>query len=170
MLRRTRPMMTVVAALVSILVGCTCAVSSSEPVGQDAEYERVRVTYRNAETVLSGILWLPRNPGPHPALVIVDGSGKTRAERLEAWMEVLVDSGFTCLDLPQLLVDECSLCRQLVEVGLLFFVRGCLGKSPRAYRCRCLHSRSTARKLATACARYRCRSRRNCQHWQSVSA
>lgn len=90
-------MMTVVAALVSILVGCTCAVSSSEPVGQDAEYERVRVTYRNAETVLSGILWLPRNPGPHPALVIVDGSGKTRAGRLEAWMEVLVDLGFTCL-------------------------------------------------------------------------
>ena len=40
-------MIPVVAVLMSILVGCTNRVSSSEPVGQDAEYEKERVTYRN---------------------------------------------------------------------------------------------------------------------------
>ena len=97
MLRKTRPMIAVVAVFMSILVGCTNTASSSEPVGQDVEYEKEWVTYHNAGTVLSGILWLPKDPGPHPALVIVDGSGKTSAERLEAWMPVFVGLGFTCL-------------------------------------------------------------------------
>ncbi len=95
--RSIKPMIPVITVLISILVGCTNRTNSSEPVGQETEYKTERVTYNNAGTVLSGILWLPRNPGPHPALVFVDGSGKTRAENMEASIRVFVGLGFACL-------------------------------------------------------------------------
>ncbi len=97
MLRKVRWMNPVLTIFISILFSCTNSFSFSKSVEQISELKKERVTYRNAETLLSGILWLPGTPGPHPALVIVDGSGKTTAERMEASIRVFVDLGFACL-------------------------------------------------------------------------
>ncbi len=70
---------------------------SGDPEEQGAGYARERVTYSNGDILLSGILWLPQTPGPHPALVLVDGSGETTAERLKSWAEHYSRSGIACL-------------------------------------------------------------------------
>ena len=97
MLRRVKRTTSVVIVFMSLLVGCTNRTTTSEPIEPIAEYQKEKVTYHNAETLLSGILWLPKNSAPHPALVIVDGSGRTTAERMKASIRVFVDLGFACL-------------------------------------------------------------------------
>jgi len=97
MLNRIKWIIPVSTFFMSIQAGCANSTSSIEPMEPIAEYRKERVTYHNGDTLLSGILWLPGNPDPHPALVIVDGSGKTTAERMEASIRVFVDLGFACL-------------------------------------------------------------------------
>ena len=65
---------------------------------QSENYSSERVIYESEGINISGILWLPKGPGPHPALVLVDGSGTTKAERLKQWgVERFTKLGFACL-------------------------------------------------------------------------
>jgi pimeloyl-ACP methyl ester carboxylesterase len=49
--------------------------------GRFLAYGSENVRFRNGSVVLAGTLYLPRNPGPHPAVVIIHGSGReTRQE------------------------------------------------------------------------------------------
>ena len=60
-------------------------------------YKQTRVTYPSDGIELAGILWMPNNPGPHPALVLVDGSGKTTADDMAPWARRFTQLGFVCL-------------------------------------------------------------------------
>ena len=60
-------------------------------------YTHTRVTYPSDGIELAGILWTPNNPGPHPALVLVDGSGKTTAHDMAPWARRFSRLGFVCL-------------------------------------------------------------------------
>ena len=91
---------------VSVLVACTNDARPNGPAEPSAKYRRERVAYYSNEVLLSGILWLPNKPGPHPALVLVDGSGKTTAERLKSWAEYHVRSGIACLSYDKRGVGE----------------------------------------------------------------
>ena len=92
--------------IVSVLVACTNNAQPDGPAEQTAQYKRERVAYYSNETLLSGIFWLPNKPGPHPALVLVDGSGKTTAERMKGWAEYLVQLGIACLSYDKRGVGE----------------------------------------------------------------
>lgn len=98
--------MTWLLLVMSLLAGCASNTNTADPVELSTEYRVEDVTYPSEEITLSGILWLPENPGPHPALVIVDGSGKTRAGRLKDSIEVFVDLGFACLSYDKRGVGE----------------------------------------------------------------
>ncbi len=72
--------------------------AQQEPTGTSPpNYEHTRVTYHRDGIELAGILWTPNNPGPHPALVLVDGSGKTTADDMEPWARRFTQWGFVCL-------------------------------------------------------------------------
>ena len=81
---------------VSLVAQVACA--QEEPAERaDANYAKATVTYPSEGIQLSGIVWTPKTPGPHPVLVLVDGSGRTRAERMEPWVRRFTDMGFACL-------------------------------------------------------------------------
>ena len=91
--RRVSPLLLLVLTLILV---AACA-QNDPPVPEAASYDRERVVYASQDVQLSGILWMPRAPGPHPAIVLVDGSGQTTAERLEPWARRFTEWGLACL-------------------------------------------------------------------------
>ena len=86
--------------------GTTTDGTPAAHVGDDRCYDRERVAYASQAVQLSGILWTPQTPGPHPALVLVDGSGQTTAERLEPWARRFTEWGLACLSYDKRGVGE----------------------------------------------------------------
>ena len=88
------PLTTLAVLLLVVAAGC------ARDTGLEREapnYRKEAVTFASDGIQLSGILWTPKRPGPHPALVLVDGSGKTTAGGMEPWAHRFSGWGFACL-------------------------------------------------------------------------
>lgn len=103
MLRTRRPPRChVVSALVGALAalgafGCGCRDAQSTDPPATGGYTTQTVSYPSDDITLSGIMWHPPGAGPYPALVLVDGSGKTRAEDWAPWIAKFTGLGIACL-------------------------------------------------------------------------
>ncbi len=95
----------VLAIGISLMANGACA-EQRPPVPENAEYLSERVTFSSEGIKLSGILWTPRSPGPYPALVLVEGSGRTTADRMEPWARRFTEWGFACLSYDKRGVGE----------------------------------------------------------------
>ena len=90
------------AALTPVLLGPVVRLDgAAPPAGQLADrvelWRQEEVSFSGSGAVLSGTLYLPSSPGPHPALVFVHGSGPQT--RLDNWSmaDRFARAGIACL-------------------------------------------------------------------------
>ena len=66
------------ALIIRALILLTIALSSAGC----ARYRTEEVVVRSGETALGGTLYVPSGKGPHPAIVLIHGSGPSTRENL----------------------------------------------------------------------------------------
>lgn len=87
----------VALVLVASTCGSDCSDGGARVLPTHESYDRELVRFDSDGVGLTGILWTPREAGPHPALVLVDGSGRTTAEAFEPWVRRFARWGFASL-------------------------------------------------------------------------
>lgn len=81
------------------LIALTLALQAAVPRGDADPMRSEDVRYRSGDVELAALLMMPAEPGPHPAAVIIQGSGTS--DRTNGWAraiaEEIVDAGFAVL-------------------------------------------------------------------------
>jgi len=71
------------------------------PVGAQASSGQAPATFdvriTSADVTLAGVITLPEGPGPHPALLLVDGSGQTERSNMRELAAALAGTGYATL-------------------------------------------------------------------------
>lgn len=76
--------LTILLALALAAAGCT-------------RYRAEEVVVRNGETALGGTLYVPTGKGPHPAIVLIHGSGRSTRENTRFYGELFARNGVAAL-------------------------------------------------------------------------
>jgi fermentation-respiration switch protein FrsA (DUF1100 family) len=61
------------------------------------QFTEEAIEFRNGELKLGGDLLLPAGPGPHPAIVLIHGSGKATRDDLRIFASLFVSHGVAAL-------------------------------------------------------------------------
>ena len=90
-----RIQLTLVVVLIVCLSGC--GGSSAAQVQDNGAYSQTTFTYPSEGEDIAADLWLPAGSGPHPAVVMGHGSGRSRKEYGNAMAEHFVKLGYAVL-------------------------------------------------------------------------
>jgi len=77
-----------------LIVIVAVATGSGSTLIQSRQQE---VAFANGNVQLAGTLHLPRTSGPHPAIIVIHGSGDDRRENYRIYADLLVKKGFAVL-------------------------------------------------------------------------
>jgi len=69
----------------------------SERARKLESYRREEVSFRNGDILLAGALWTPPGKGPHPAMVLIHGTGRTDRNNVLPIAHFLVTHGIALL-------------------------------------------------------------------------
>lgn len=86
--------LTAIFYLIFIFVGC---LNKAEAINGAQGHSYTEVTYHSDGVIISAALWLPEKKGPHPAIVMVHGSGPSTKEGGRRMARHFVKMGFAVL-------------------------------------------------------------------------